>query len=229
MTLIFSNHRFQYEVERLFRNFINEPGIKLSTDKADAQGDFCLTEKVEYPGGAELSVDLVREGKRFCMSRSIPGGMPEKEQERELCILLYKALREYTGRDLPWGILTGVRPVKVLSKLTDAQAFQSLLVSPRKLAVSRRIEQVQKPLADSIPENSFSLYVSIPFCPTRCSYCSFPRYRGIWGLFRIPSTSAAELPRCFPLSSLKCCSRRWSASTSRISVNSRWKPADRTR
>ena len=122
MTLIFSNHRFQYEVERLFRNFINEPGIKLSTDKADAQGDFCLTEKVEYPGGAELSVDLVREGKRFCMSRSIPGGMPEKEQERELCILLYKALREYTGRDLPWGILTGVRPVKVLSKLTDAQA-----------------------------------------------------------------------------------------------------------
>ena len=39
MTLIFSNHRFQYEVERLFRNFINEPGIKLSTDKADAQGD----------------------------------------------------------------------------------------------------------------------------------------------------------------------------------------------
>ena len=84
MTLIFSNHRFQYEVERLFRNFINEPGIKLSTDKADAQGDFCLTEKVEYPGGAELSVDLVREGKRFCMSRSIPGDMPEKEQEREL-------------------------------------------------------------------------------------------------------------------------------------------------
>ena len=122
MTLIFSNHRFQYEVERLFRNFINEPGITPSTDKADAQGDFCLTEKVEYPGGAELSVDLVREGKRFCMSRSIPGGMPEKEQERELCILLYKALREYTGRDLPWGILTGVRPVKVLSKLTDAQA-----------------------------------------------------------------------------------------------------------
>ena len=34
MTLIFSNHRFQYEVERLFRNFINEPGIKLSTGKA---------------------------------------------------------------------------------------------------------------------------------------------------------------------------------------------------
>ena len=47
MTLIFSNHRFQYEVELLFRNFINEPGIKLSTDKADAKGDFCLTEKVE--------------------------------------------------------------------------------------------------------------------------------------------------------------------------------------
>ncbi len=173
MTLIFSNHKFQYEVERLFRNFINGRDIKLSTDAADARGDYCLTRRAEYPGGVELSVELVCGGKRFCMSRGVPDDMPEKEQERELCILLYKALREYTGRDLPWGILTGVRPVKVLSKLTDVQALESLLVNPRKLAVARQIEKVQKPLADSIPDNSFSLYVSIPFCPTRCSYCSF--------------------------------------------------------
>lgn len=98
MTLIFSNHRFQYEVERLFRNFINEPGIKLSTDKADAQGDFCLTEKVEYPGGAELSVDLVREGKRFCMSRSIPGRMPEKSRAGAVHTALQGASRVHWAR-----------------------------------------------------------------------------------------------------------------------------------
>lgn len=173
MTLIFSNHRFQYELERLYRNFFPPMELKLSTDPADAVGDFCLTEKKEFPGGVELSVELVCGGKRYAMSRTVPEGTPDKEQEREMSVLLYKALREYTGRDLPWGILTGVRPVKVLSKLTDAQALESLLVSPRKLAVARRIEQVQKPLEDSIPANSFSLYVSIPFCPTRCSYCSF--------------------------------------------------------
>ena len=71
------------------------------------------------------------------MSRIVPGDTPDKEQEREMSVLLYKALREFTGRDLPWGILTGVRPVKVLSKLSDAQALESLLVSPRKLAIAR--------------------------------------------------------------------------------------------
>lgn len=173
MTLIFSNHRFQYELERLFRNFFPPMELKLSTDRADAQGDYCLTEKQEIPGGVSLSVELVCGGKHYSMSRIVPGDTPDKEQEREMSVLLYKALREFTGRDLPWGILTGVRPVKVLSKLSDAQALESMLVSPRKLAIARKIEQVQKPLEASIPANSFSLYVSVPFCPTRCSYCSF--------------------------------------------------------
>ncbi|MDY4588655.1 MAG: coproporphyrinogen dehydrogenase HemZ [Oscillospiraceae bacterium] len=173
MTLIFIDHKFQYELERLFRNFFPPMELKLSRDRADAVGDYCLTERSEFSGGVSLSVELVCAGKRYSMSRTLPQETPDKEQEREMSVLLYKALREYTGHDLPWGILTGVRPVKVLSKLTDAQALQSLLVSPRKLAVARRIEQVQKPLENSIPMNSFSLYVSIPFCPTRCSYCSF--------------------------------------------------------
>ena len=173
MTLIFSNHKFQYEIERLFRSFFPPMELKLSTDRADAQGDYCLTEKAVNGGSVELSVELVCGGGSFSMTRTVPAGTPDREQERELSVLLYKALREYTGRDLPWGILTGVRPVKVLSRLTDAQALQSLLVSGRKLRLARQIQQVQKPLEESIPVNSFSLYVSIPFCPTRCSYCSF--------------------------------------------------------
>ena len=173
MTLIFSNHKFQYEIERLFRSFFPPMELKLSTDKADAQGDYCLTEKTADGGSVELSVELVCGGGRFSMRRTVPADTPDREQERELSVLLYKALREYTGRDLPWGILTGVRPVKVLSRLTDAQALESLLVSGRKLRLARQIQQVQKPLEESIPVNSFSLYVSVPFCPTRCSYCSF--------------------------------------------------------
>lgn len=174
MTLIFVNHTFQYELERLFRNFMPPPvDLKLSTNAADASGDYCLTERKEISGGIMLSVELVCSGRHYNLCLTLPEDTPEKEQEREISVLLYKALREYTGHDLPWGILTGVRPVKVLSKLTDAQALESLLVSPRKLALARKIEQVQKPLEESIPSNSFSLYVSIPFCPTRCSYCSF--------------------------------------------------------
>ena len=173
MTLIFCDHKFQYELERLFRSFFPPMTLRLSTDRADAQGDYCLTERRQEPDGISLSVELSWGGRSYSMSRVLPADTEEKEQERELSLLLYKALREYTGRDLPWGILTGVRPVKVLSKLSDAQAVEGLLVSGRKLALARKIAEVQKPLAASIPDNSFSLYVSIPFCPTRCSYCSF--------------------------------------------------------
>lgn len=173
MTLIFSNHRFQYEIERLFRSFFPPVRIKLSTDKSDAVGDFCLTEKIEETAGVRLSVELVIDGRNYSMSRIVPSDTPDKEQEREMSVLLYKALREFTGCDLPWGILTGVRPVKLLSGMTDAQALKGFLVSSRKLALARQISEVQKPLEKSIPDKSFSLYISVPFCPTRCSYCSF--------------------------------------------------------
>lgn len=172
MTLIFIDHGFRYEIERLFRSFFPPMKLTLSTDPADAQGEYCVTRR-QSGEKITLSAELSCGGRKYSMSRTLPADTAEKEQERELCILLYKALREYTGHDLPWGILTGVRPVKVISALTDAQAEKKYLVNSRKLALARRIQQVQKPLEESIPANSFSLYVSIPFCPTRCSYCSF--------------------------------------------------------
>ena len=93
-----------------------------------------------------------------------------------LSVLLYEALSEYTGKAMSWGILTGVRPVKVLAKYSDEDAREKLLVSNEKLALSRTIDSIQQPLIKQIPKNSYSLYVSIPFCPTRCAYCSFVSY-----------------------------------------------------
>lgn len=169
MTLIFHNHKFQYEIERVFRGFFSPIKIALSTDIADAQGDFCLT-SVE---GNTLSVKLCADGREYSLSEDVPLGTPAKEQERVLSVLLHRVLCDYTGKDMPWGILTGVRPVKLLAGLTDEYSREKLLVSPEKLSLARRIDEIQRPMIAQIPKNSFSLYVSIPFCPTRCSYCSF--------------------------------------------------------
>ncbi len=173
MTLIFSNHKFQYEIERLFRSFFPPLKIKLSFDKADAVGDYCLTERIECGDNWTLSAELRTEKECYYASEDVPASTDEKEQERVLSVLLYKVLREYTGKNMPWGILTGIRPVKVLSKLQDSYAESKLMVSGRKIELARTIDRVQRPLIRSIPERSFSLYVSIPFCPTRCTYCSF--------------------------------------------------------
>lgn len=173
MTLIFSDHKFQYEIERLFRAFFPPIKIGLSTDKADADGDYCLTERSFDGDEAVLSVRLCADGKDISGEQSVSSDTPEKEQERVMSVLLYKVLSEYTGVEIPWGILTGVRPVKVLSKLSDSEAQENLLVSSEKVALAKAIDRVQQPMIAAIPKNSFSLYVSIPFCPTRCSYCSF--------------------------------------------------------
>lgn len=173
MTLIFANHSFQYEIERLFRSFFPPVKIALSADPADAQGEYCLTERENTPQGITLRVSLCAEGKALSREETVPADTSEKEQERVLSVLLYRVLSELTGLVPPWGILTGVRPVKLLSGMSESDAKERLWVSPEKLALSHRISAVQAPIVAQIPPRSFSLYVSIPFCPSRCSYCSF--------------------------------------------------------
>lgn len=173
MKLIFHDHSYQYETERLFRGFFPPAKLELSRSAEDAEGDFCLTE-IRQEGGRRTALVRLRVGEReLSRERSIPPEAPPAEEERILSVLLYEVLSEYTGLSLPWGILTGVRPVKVLSRLSDEEAERQLLVSPRRIALSRRIQQTQRRLAESVPPSSYSLYISVPFCPTRCSYCSF--------------------------------------------------------
>ena len=95
--------------------------------------------------------------------------------------LLYKLLCDFTGLTQPWGILTGVRPVKLLRRLAEEsneeQAVKKFekdfFVSNEKIALSRETEHNERKILELSKPESFSLYVGIPFCPSRCSYCSF--------------------------------------------------------
>lgn len=99
---------------------------------------------------------------------------------------VYQTLSERTGRTLPWGTLTGIRPTKIASLLlaqgsTPEEAAAAMqrdhLVSPEKSLLAAHIADTERHvLADIDYENGFSLYIGIPFCPTTCLYCSFPSY-----------------------------------------------------
>lgn len=173
MTLIFSGHCFAYEAERLFRAFFPPVKIAMTNGAEGVSGDFCVTERVINGRIITLCVKMSAGDFLKELTEEIPADTPEKEQERALCVLLYRVLSEYTGVTPPWGILTGIRPVRLLAGMDEKTAAERLLVSPGKTALAHRINAVQKPIIAGIPERSFSLYVSIPFCPTRCSYCSF--------------------------------------------------------
>lgn len=95
---------------------------------------------------------------------------------------IYRDLQELTGKQPKWGILTGIRPVKMAGELVRktgdiAKAREILLtdylMSPEKADLVLEIYQYQQEITGVPEENSLSLYLGIPFCPTRCLYCSF--------------------------------------------------------
>ena len=109
-----------------------------------------------------------------------------KETKNALKQNLYDLLKEGTGRELPWGTLTGIRPTKIPMKLmeegkSDEEIFQYMketyFATDEKIQLSIDIAKRERKLLEKIDyENGYSLYIGIPFCPTTCLYCSFTSY-----------------------------------------------------
>ncbi len=99
---------------------------------------------------------------------------------------LYALLMMETGRQLPWGSLTGIRPTKIAMTrltegMTDREIFrymkENYFASDEKINLSIEIANRERSLLSAIDcQNGYSLYVGIPFCPTTCLYCSFTSY-----------------------------------------------------
>lgn len=108
------------------------------------------------------------------------------ETKNRIKRMLYKILREFSGKELPWGTLTGIRPTKItLTRLMEGLSHEEIrrymketyLASDRKIELSLEIANREKNLLSSFDyEHGYSLYVGIPFCPTTCLYCSFTSY-----------------------------------------------------
>ena len=109
-----------------------------------------------------------------------------KGSRNAVCRFLYRLFEKYTGRSLPWGMLTGIRPTKIIMKWMEEekdsakleQRFrETYLADPQKANLCRRVAQREKVLLESRPfEKEYSLYIGIPFCPTTCLYCSFTSF-----------------------------------------------------
>ncbi len=114
-----------------------------------------------------------------------------KETKNRLKRLIYYCFNKKTGIDLPWGTLSGIRPVKIPLRLMEngksddsirSYMKSTYLATDEKIDLSIDIARRELGLIRDINcDNDYSLYIGIPFCPSTCLYCSFTSYvYGMW-------------------------------------------------
>jgi len=167
------------------------PGVKFSEaeeETADSTAAYVTVSEVGEPAGVNARVVLRHGGKQaeavYTMAYS---DVHTKDKTVKIAIgkCFFDAGEQLLNYRPVWGILTGVRPAKLASEYlrggftpeqTHAILCDEMLVNPKKATLATDVAVFEKRLADETTPDTCSVYISIPFCPTRCAYCSFVSY-----------------------------------------------------
>ena len=144
----------------------------------------------------ELTLSVLLNSETKTATASLPDGEPivvgyafdasdpldrKRQEKRALKRATYALMQRIRPTEMPWGSLTGIRPTKLLRELCervgDEEAVRQFsdVFSVRidKLRLAATINAVQKPVIDSVADDDVDVYIGIPYCKTRCLYCSF--------------------------------------------------------
>ncbi len=173
MILVIDSHPYRYEAEALCRMFLRGRELKIFEGADFPEEDFIYTGVF----GDEIRVFVKMDGKELSAKAETSEGKATKME-----YLLYGILSEITGLRPKWGTLTGIRPVKLALQMMDKgisaeeirkKFREERLVSEEKLDLLLSTAEHEKEIRALSKPESVSMYISIPFCPSRCSYCSF--------------------------------------------------------
>lgn len=177
MEIKISGHEFEYDatgISLLF--FPGEPVVFT----AHPRGNMRLSSRlVEKESGLVAMATFRYFGKTFTCRKRAEG----REKEQRLAAVkysIYQVFHRATGLCPPWGILTGIKPTGIYRRVLEEKGYKSArnylmkeyCMQPEKIQLLHQICMVMDEVqTDSSKEAS--LYISIPFCPSRCAYCSF--------------------------------------------------------
>lgn len=179
MTICFEGCDHKYEIEAVMKLFLPVEHFKFSFDEKLPEN---ITDDYTIISAKNGILSVKTEINEESRIRENSDNVPQSEQEQTLCRMLYLNLTELTGITPKWGCLTGIKPVKKVNALLEQglspeKAFNELnrkyYISEEKFRLAYMVSQTQKDLLSENKPSSYSLYVAIPFCPTRCAYCSF--------------------------------------------------------
>lgn len=180
MNLYCISHNYLYETEKLLFLFFPLEKNTVLREFTEDSGNYFYTEIINNDETVTFKSSFSYNGETVSDEKVIKSENVTDE-EYELLSLAYPLLKKLCGFAPEWGMLTGVRPSKlIMNKMleTDEETAKNYFInhffaSPEKTELALSVAKAEIEIIKEIDEKSFSLYVSIPFCPTRCSYCSF--------------------------------------------------------
>lgn len=180
MNLYCISHNYLYETEKLLFLFFPLEKNTVLREFTEDSGNYFYTEIINNDETVTFKSTFSYNGETVSDEKTIKSENVTDE-EYELLSLAYPLLKKLCGFAPEWGMLTGVRPSKlIMNKMleTDEETAKDYFInhffaSPEKTELALSVAKAEIEIIKEIDEKSFSLYVSIPFCPTRCSYCSF--------------------------------------------------------
>lgn len=207
INIVLSDKAYENDVYPLVKAFFPEDSINVTSEE-----EYRMSNEASEPSGQDVDVPASIDEKSCCKTmriklltegiiltladrgelkethyREITHELPKAKYKNSMKRFLYEVLSNLTGNTLPWGILTGIRPTKLVYELLEEgvceedihiRMAQEYLCSEAKTAMSIRIAQRERQLLHEMDyRNGYSLYIGIPFCPTTCLYCSFTSYQ----------------------------------------------------
>ncbi|WP_317856194.1 coproporphyrinogen dehydrogenase HemZ [Chakrabartyella piscis] len=174
-------HSLQNDVQTMVQVFYANEHYALVEDVA-TEG---ITVKSILENGTAEAVLFLDGTKQRAWSMEYLEPLTPKESRRLVKRTIYELLKAELRIRPQWGLLTGVRPAKIVSTLladgaSDAECFRYLtedyLVMPNKAELTIKVAKAEQRILEGNSDGDLSLYIGIPFCPTRCIYCSFTAY-----------------------------------------------------
>ena len=180
--------QFAYDIHSLVKAFYPAEDVKVFV-----VGEKSLSSDVQLPEffvlfeDKKIIFEIYEAGQVLSRGVSVADEALERSEYKNLLKhLLYKQLSKYTGKELPWGNLTGIRPTKIPYQMIENgenkdacvnYMKKTYLCSERKADLAYDIASREHDILSKLHEDvGYSLYIGIPFCPTTCLYCSFTSY-----------------------------------------------------
>lgn len=187
MNIRLTGHDYKYAVEQILLSVFPEERAVFS--ETGATENYALS-SLEITDGCGISTSKIKyKGKTSEAVEKSPSPLPyeklmrDRELQRLVKLSFYKASVQITGKSPPWGAVTGIRPVKLATRYiaensalpSDAAEFlvREYHVSPGRGELCSYATEASIRAMEKLKENDVSLYIAIPFCPSRCAYCSF--------------------------------------------------------